>query len=60
MVDEIAEFVSINNFPIKYTQSNGIITIKPLGLDITEIDEICMKFGGSLVNGEIIIHEEGR
>ena len=58
MVDKIAQFVAVNNFPIKYTQIDGIITITPLGLDITEIDEICREFGGKLVNGEIIIHEE--
>ena len=60
MVNEIAEFVSANKFPIKYTQNNGIITITPLGLDISEIDEICIKFNGKLINGEIIINEEGR
>lgn len=60
MVDDIAEFVSVNNFPIKYRQIDGIITITPLGLDITEIDEICIKFGGTLIDGEIIIHEERR
>jgi hypothetical protein len=60
MVDKIAEFVAANKLPIAYKQKNGIITITPLGLDISEIDEICMKFNGKLINGEIVIYEEGR
>lgn len=61
MVDEIAEFVSVNKFPIKYKEIGGTIIITPMGLDISEIDQICMKFGGSLINGEIVIHHgEGR
>jgi hypothetical protein len=60
MVTEIAEFVAANKLPIAYKQKDGIITVTPKGLDISEIDEICIKFGGKLINGEIIIHEEGR
>ena len=60
MVDKIAEFVASNKFPISYKQKDGIITITPLGLDISEIDEICREFNGTLINGEIIIHEERR
>lgn len=60
MVDEIAEFVSANKFPIRYRQIDGTIYITPMGLDISEIDEICMKFNGKLVDGEIIISEKGK
>ena len=61
MVLEIAEFVAVNNLPIKYKEIDGRIIITPMGLDISEVDQICVKFGGTLVNGEIIIHHgEGR
>jgi len=60
MVNRIFEFVTANKFPIAYSEKDGIITITPKGLDISEIDEICREFNGTLVNGEIIIHEEGR
>lgn len=60
MVNEIADFVSVNNFPIQYSEKDGIITITPRGLDISEIDEICVKFNGKLVDGVIIIHETNR
>jgi len=60
METNLRQFILDNNLPVKYSESYGIIKLTPMGLDIEEIDEICVRFGGRLVDSEIIINGQER